>query len=117
VIITQFLHALPKLTCVHLTDTCTRESLSAWAAHLRRAHPTFYFRAASRFLPQRENSVPLPAGKARKLESSNDSLGADAILALLGTWAVEKPEGETLTVAVTGVVNVSHPGTLQNVMV
>jgi nuclear GTP-binding protein len=67
---------------------CPRESVSAWATHLRASHPTLIF------------SVPGDGPKAFQ-----DALGATTALELLREWAEQK--GEDLVVAVIGTTNVS----------
>jgi nuclear GTP-binding protein len=87
-----------------LTDTIPRETLSAWATHLRQKQPTFYFRSASAFLPPPENTAP--SSKPKASEPVDDAIGSKAILSVLTKWASEQPEGTPLTVAVVGVTNV-----------
>ena len=67
---------------------CPRESVAAWAAHLRTSHPTLVFSAS---------------GNGRN--EFQDLLGVTASLELLGQWAAQKDED--LVVAVVGTTNVS----------
>lgn len=67
---------------------CPRESVAAWAAHLRATHPTLIFSAS---------------GDGPK--AFRDALGVTMALELLGGWAEQKRED--LVVAVIGTTNVS----------
>ena len=67
---------------------CPRESVVAWAAHLRVSHPTLIFSASG------DGS-----------EAFKDALGVTAVLGLLGKWTMQK--GSDLVVAVVGTTNVS----------
>ena len=67
---------------------CPRESVDAWAAHLRPSYPTLIFSAS---------------GDGPK--ALQDALGVTAALELLGEWANQK--GDDLFVAVVGTTNVS----------
>lgn len=88
------------LTDVRLLDTCPREAVVAWAAHLRTQHPTFIFRSASSFLP----GDLQPQSKGKEKERADDAIGVSSILSCLAEWShSDKP----LVVAVTGVTNVS----------
>ena len=99
-----------------MADACPREAVEAWAAALRREHPTVLFRAASACLPTNQADANLASskgkskgkgnGKAR--ERADDAWGVDAIRALLAALAAEKTKGgedAPLTVAVAGVAN------------
>lgn len=67
---------------------CPRESVAAWAAHLRTSYPTLVFSAS---------------GDGPK--TFEDALGVEVALELLGEWATQK--GDDLVVAVVGITNVS----------
>jgi hypothetical protein len=67
---------------------CPRESVAAWAAHLRTSHPTLIFSSSG------------DGPKAFK-----DALGVTAALELLGEWTRQKDED--LIVAIVGTTNVS----------
>lgn len=67
---------------------CPRESIVAWAAHLRTSHPTLVFSASG------DGSGAI-----------KDALGVTAVLGLLGEWTMQK--GSDLIVAVVGTTNVS----------
>ncbi len=85
-------------------DTCPREPIAAWVAHLRLEHPTLLFRAASSFLPPPVTHDPTK-GKGKSKEPLDDAWGLDAVSKLLGHWAQEKTGGP-LHVAVVGLTNV-----------
>ncbi|KXN83537.1 hypothetical protein AN958_01246 [Leucoagaricus sp. SymC.cos] len=88
-------------------DLCPREALTSWLAFLRRDFPTFLFRSATAFLPVSLEVTTSVQGKGKGKASipKNDALGAEAILAQLSSWAGEKQEGSSLSVAVTGLTN------------
>ena len=67
---------------------CPKESVAAWAAHLRTLHPTLVF-SASR----------------DEQKAFRNALGVTPALELLGEWAKQK--GDDLVVAVVGATNVS----------
>jgi hypothetical protein len=67
---------------------CPRESVAAWAAHLRASHPTLIFSAS---------------GDGPK--AFRDAAGTTVTLDLLSEWAEQK--GDDLVVAVVGTTNVS----------
>ncbi|KAF7313480.1 hypothetical protein HMN09_00503900 [Mycena chlorophos] len=94
-------------------DTIPRESASAWLTHLRAIHPTLAFRSASVCLPESPSD---DKGKGKAKASATDALGADAILALLGTWAEEKPGDEPLCAAVVGVTNVGKTSLVNSLL-
>jgi len=88
-------------------DTCPRESISAWAAHLRTQYPTALFRSATAYLPlSPASSAQAGKGKGKTKAITDDALGVDSILGCLGEWAKSKTGDEPLTVAVLGVTNV-----------
>ena len=88
-------------------DTCPRESVSAWATHLRTQYPTALFRSATAFLPPSPaSSVQASKAKGKTKAIADDALGVDSILECLGEWAKSKTGDEPLTVAVLGVTNV-----------
>jgi nuclear GTP-binding protein len=93
-----------------VVDTCTRESVVAWAKRLREERPTMLFRAASAFLPSADEGVGMGVNGKRKGEKDgereDDGVGVEGVLECLGRWA-EGKEGEALVVAVVGVTNVS----------
>lgn len=111
------------MSCVYLIhwkenlyiDTCPREALESWAAHLRTQHPTLFFRSATSFLPAGPELVTMVNGKVKGKEKApvNDGLGVDSVLACLSQWAREKKGTKSLTVAVVGPTNASsailHP--------
>ena len=66
---------------------CPRESIAAWAAHLRMLHPTLVFSASG------DGSGAFKG-----------ALGVTVMLELLGEWATQK--GSDLVVAVVGATNV-----------
>ena len=67
---------------------CPRESVAAWATHLRISHPTLIF----------SSSGDGPKG-------FKDALGVTAALELLGEWTKQK--NEDLIVGIVGTTNVS----------
>lgn len=67
---------------------CPRESVAAWAAHLRTSYPTLIFSAS---------------GDGPK--TLKEALGVTPALGLLSEWTKQK--GEDLIVAVVGTTNVS----------
>ena len=94
------------LAHIHGTDTCPRESVSAWAAALRAEHPTVLFRSGSAFLPSADVALaPVPV-KGKGKERADDALGLDSVLSILEKWAGEKTGDEPLAVAVVGLTNV-----------
>ncbi|KAI0035639.1 P-loop containing nucleoside triphosphate hydrolase protein [Vararia minispora EC-137] len=82
-------------------DSCPRETVAAWAAHLRRDYPTALFRSASAFLPVVHDSV---AQKGKGKAPVTDAWGVEAIQEILGQWAQEKGD-MPLKVAVIGWIN------------
>lgn len=83
-------------------DLCPREAVAAWYSHLRGEQPTFLFRSASSCLPV----APIaPDVKGKAKASTNDAIGAGAILDQLRSWAAEKKGDTPFTVAVVGVTN------------
>ncbi|KAJ7638453.1 P-loop containing nucleoside triphosphate hydrolase protein [Roridomyces roridus] len=93
------------LLVLNKIDTCPRESVAAWATYLRTHYPTLLFRAASSCLPAAPELVIKPKGKGKAKASSDDALGVDSILDLLGEWAAEKTGDEPLCVAIVGFTN------------
>ncbi|KAF5357661.1 hypothetical protein D9758_007467 [Tetrapyrgos nigripes] len=96
-------------------DACPQESAVAWAAYLRREHPTFLFHSASSCLP---GNPSIPAGikakgKGKAKEPSNDAVGLDFILECLGHWAKDK---ENTTVAVVGITNVGKSAFINSLL-
>jgi nuclear GTP-binding protein len=89
----------------NVIDTCPRETTVAWAAHLRKEHPTLLFRVGSSFLPSAATHEQTK-GKGKSREPSDDAWGLDAVSQLLGSWAQEKTSDEHLHVAVVGPTNV-----------
>ncbi|KAK7060149.1 hypothetical protein VNI00_000913 [Paramarasmius palmivorus] len=87
-------------------DACPRESVEAWAAVLRKEHPTLLFRAATSFLPGNARVPADVKGKAKAHDSCADALGLDIIQQHLGDLANKKGKDDSLTVAVVGVANV-----------
>ena len=97
----------PSFFCL---DTCPREALTAWAAHLRMQYPALMFRSATAFLPEgptmQDPLVKKVKGKGKAKIPIDDALGAQPLLDCLSQWAKEKEGEEALTVAVIGVANV-----------
>lgn len=90
----------------HAEDTCPRESVEAWASHLRMQHPTLLFRSASAFLPAGPEPSVKVKGKGKAKIPNNDGLGVDSVLACLGEWAQSKKGDEPLSVSILGLTNV-----------
>ncbi|VDC06260.1 unnamed protein product [Peniophora sp. CBMAI 1063] len=82
-------------------DTCPREYVARWAAHLRTTHPTVLFRSATAFLPPAPGAT---AQKGKAVAATTDALGTDAVRHHLEQWAAEHGEG-ALKVAVVGLTN------------
>ncbi|KAF9468784.1 hypothetical protein BDZ94DRAFT_1303952 [Collybia nuda] len=86
-------------------DACPRESVAAWASHLRTQHPTLIFRSASAFLPSNPEPSTKVKGKGKAKMPTHDGLGVDSVLACLGGWAQSKEGDEMLSVSVMGLTN------------
>ncbi|KAF8075980.1 GTP-binding protein [Lyophyllum atratum] len=95
-------------------DTCPRESVAAWAAHLRSQHPTVLFRSATAFLPAGPVASVKAKGKAKAC--ADDGLGVDAVLACLGEWAKMKKGDKPLAVAVVGIANVGKSSFINSLL-
>ncbi|KAI0366432.1 P-loop containing nucleoside triphosphate hydrolase protein [Pilatotrama ljubarskyi] len=92
-------------------DVCPREAVEAWAATLRKEHPTVLFRPASACLPASAESV-----KGKGKERADDAWGLDSLLTLLKQWAEEKKDEKPLTVAVVGVTNVGKSAVVNSLL-
>ncbi|KAH9894117.1 hypothetical protein C8Q73DRAFT_826613 [Cubamyces lactineus] len=88
------------LLVLNKVDACPKEAVEAWAATLRKEHPTVLFRSASACLPAPAESV-----KGKGKERADDAWGLEAALALFKQWVSEKKDDKPLTVAVVGVTN------------
>lgn len=89
-----------------MSDLVPRESLVAWATHLRTQYTTFLFRSATSFIPKTPLNDPKLKGKAK--ETADDATGAEALLEYLGQRAAVT-QSENLQVAIVGLTNVrSH---------
>ncbi|KAJ7229052.1 hypothetical protein GGX14DRAFT_416477, partial [Mycena pura] len=104
------------LLVLNKIDTCPRESVASWTAHLRAHHPTFPFRAASCFLPAGPEPSTKEKGKAKAKAPRDDALGSDAVLQLLGEWAEQKKGDDPLCVAVVGITNVGKSSFINSLL-
>ncbi|KAI0676739.1 hypothetical protein C8Q78DRAFT_1073527 [Trametes maxima] len=99
------------LLVLNKVDACPREAVEAWAAVLRKEHPTVLFRAASACLP-----APAERVKGKGKERADDAWGLDAALAMLAQWAGEAGDAKPLTVAAVGVTNVGKSSVVNSLV-
>ncbi|KAF8632398.1 hypothetical protein AX17_004839 [Amanita inopinata Kibby_2008] len=94
------------LLVLNKIDTCPRESVATWAAHLRMQYPTLLFRSATTFLPSSvEQLTSKGKGKQGEKKSVINALGIDSVLECLGQWSKEKSDDRPLSVGVVGLTN------------
>ncbi|KZV71396.1 hypothetical protein PENSPDRAFT_630282 [Peniophora sp. CONT] len=93
-------------------DTCPREYVARWAAHLQTNHPTVLFRSATAFLPP---VLGAPAQKAKPTTPATDAWGTDAVRKQLEQWATEHGE-KPLKVAVVGLTNSGKSSFINSLM-
>jgi len=73
--------------------------VQSWSKHLRNAHPTFFFRSSTAFLPPPED--PKQA-KGKQRVSESDAVGVEGLIEYLTVLAAER---DKLVVAVVGLPN------------
>ncbi|KAI0751234.1 hypothetical protein C8Q80DRAFT_1097952 [Daedaleopsis nitida] len=105
------------LLVLNKVDVCPKESVEAWAATLRKDHPTVLFRAATACLPAPTMDLGQGKGKGKERERADDAWGLEAATALLRSWAEEKKQGDKpLTIAVVGVTNVGKTSFINSLL-
>ncbi|KAI0092525.1 P-loop containing nucleoside triphosphate hydrolase protein [Irpex rosettiformis] len=95
------------LLILNKIDAISRESLSSWSTHLRTRYPTLLFRSASAFLPTFDG-VSSVQSKGKGKVRTDDALGLESILSILGQYASSRPSDsdKPLTIAIVGYTNV-----------
>ncbi|KAH9921535.1 P-loop containing nucleoside triphosphate hydrolase protein [Epithele typhae] len=111
----EYLEGVVKAAGKHLVlvlskvDACPREAVEAWAAFLRKEHPTLLFRAASACLPAAADAPalgkPKGKGKGKARVPADDAWGLDAFRSLLSAHAKAAPADRPLVVALVGGTN------------